>query len=551
MRSKKTYREYRESESTKFPALAWLLDQTAVYAVALLIALFAIGSFMKMGWDSYSESIKPAEVITPYADVTAVNFSGKAWAEKLIATNPANFADWSVDKSTKPRSAIDSKNCPAIGIAPTTLLSTHVANSAGTEVRVQVYGAGQAAKQFTDYSNNLASCFGKLNPQTAGKTTFETFSKGFILTSGDAIVGVTTVNDSTRDVLLDFYLKNVEPSLLESGCISLEVTAADANRNLFFNKDQYSGLEGSTTLTSSVEIGNLPTPTGLKLNEIENTSAEVPEAPLPANFPELPKNSIQRPQTPVAPKSEGPFTADAKYRVTDDKGPGCGWSWTAQVSPALDLTKLAKDKNNSILKTQGAIDGGATTYVNGKLNWALQIAALAPSIDSWNTFVSQTNAVHKKWEWLDTERQKLEAPWRQYVTDHNDWLTFDQRKSDALKKFDEDFKQCQKDQKDLADWNRDWKDIADKQAKDKAQAESDAKNANKTSPTSSPSATPTPTPSATSSPSTTVIPPKPAGCDTPPTEPEILTQKKPDEPKAPAIPKDVTIPASWPTPKTN
>lgn len=547
MRSKKTYREYRESESVKFPAAAWLLDQVGVYVIILLVALIAIGSFMKMGWDSYTAAIKPPEVITPYADISPASFVGKTWAEKLIAMNPAALPAWTVDKSAKPRPIIDPKNCPADAAAPISLLSTHVATGNGTDVRVQVYGAGQAAKQFEDYLTSFGPCFGKMNAENSGKTTFAVFPRGFILTSGDAIIGAYTVNDQVRDALLDFYLKNVESSLIESGCLALNSKADDATRNLFFSKDQYTGLKGITELESSVDTANLPTPTGLKLTEIEDLSAVIPEGPLPASFPTLPKITVQKPQIPAALKTETDFKSSATYQIVDDKGPGCGWDWTAQVSPELDLKKLENERNNEILKAQGAIDGSANTYVSGKINWALQLAALAPNVDSWNVFANQTNTVHKKWQWLEIERSKIESAWRQYVVDHDEWLTFDQRKSDALKKFDEDFKKCQKDEKDLSDWNRDWKDISEKQAKDKAKSEEDARDEEKNKPTASP----TPTPSATTTEPSVTVPPKPAGCDTPPVEPEIATQIKPEEPKAPIIPKDVTIPSSWPTPKTN
>lgn len=548
MQSKKTYREYRES--VKFPAAAWLLDRTWLYVAVLLVAVLAIGAFMKMGWDSYNDAIKEPEVITPYADVKPVSFSGKSWAEKLIAMNPANLPTWTVDKATKPRSAVDVKVCSKIGSVATSLLSTHVATSEGTEVRVQVYGAGQAAKQFADYAIAVKSCFGKQNVETSGNSSFVAFPKGFILTSGDAIIGVSAVNDQVRDSLLDFYLKNVESSLIESGCLSLMVAAEDANRSLFYNPDQYIGLKDSTSLETAVEIKDLPTPTSLQLNEIANISAKSPEAPLPADFPTLPKNEAPRPNIPAPLKDEESFKGVADYQVLDPKGPGCGWDWTAQIAPDLDLQKLTNEKNGIIQSLQGSLDGTATGYVNGKINWALQVASIAPSVDVWNTFVNQTNLVHEKWNWLESERDILEPSWRQYVIDHDFWLTFDQRKSDALKKFDEDFKKCHLDEEALSNWERDWQKISDEQEKAKAKVDADAKKAadeEKNNPTPSPTATPSPT---VTSPTVTV-PPKPAGCDTPPEEPEIATQKKPVEPKAPAIPSGVTIPASWPTPKTN
>lgn len=554
MRSKKTYSQYKDNENVRFPTAAWLLDRSWLYVAVLLVAMLAIGTFMKMGWDSYNDTIKQPEVITPYADVQPVNFTGKSWAEKLITMNPANLATWTVDKSTKPRSAVDAKVCAKIGNVSTSLLSTHAATSEGTEVRVQVYGAGQASKQFATDSASLNSCFGKVNVETSGKSSFAVFPKGFILTSGDAIVGVSTVNDQVRDTLLDFYLKNVEPSLIESGCQSLIATPEDANRSLFYNPEQYTGLKGSTNLETAVDINGIPTPTSLQLNEIANISAKAPEAPLPTDFPVLPKDKATRPAIPAPLKNEDSFKDAAIYNVEDPNGPGCGWNWTAQVSPDLDLKKLASEKKGAIQLMQGTLDGSATSYVSGKLNWALQVASMAPSVDVWNTFVNQTNLVHGKWEWLDSERDKLEPSWRQYVTDHDFWMTFDQRKADALKKFDEDFKKCQLDEKSLSDWKKDWQAISDEQDKEKAKAEDAAKaakDAEKNSPTPSPTATPSATPSPTATKPAVTVPPKPAGCSTPPEEPAIASQAKPAEPKAPTVPVGVTIPASWPTPKTS
>jgi hypothetical protein len=547
---RKTYREYRESESVKFPALAWLLDRKIIYIATMLVAVIALGSYLKTGWDSYNQAIKEPEAITPYADIQPSSFAGKTWAEKLLATNPANLKNWTVDKSTKPKSAVDLKVCSKIPTLSTSLLSTHVANSDQGEVRVQVYGAGQAAKEFTNYASALKTCFGSDVEETKN-SKFVIFPRGFIITAGDAIIGVYTSDDSVRDALFDFYSKNMETSLIESSCLALISSPQDANRSLFYNPKDYTGLSDSQNLETAVDITGLPTPTSLKLDDVKDDSATIPEAPLPKDFPTLPKTVVSKPTIPAALKNENAFTGVAEYHAPDTKGPGCGWEWTAQVAPEVDLKKLAKEKSDAIVSTQTSLDNKALGYVDGKINWALQVASLAPSVDVWNTFVNETNLVHDKWNWLKSERNKLEPAWREYVADHDEWLSFDQRKADALKKFDEEFKQCQKDEKDLADWKKDWQKISDDQAKDKAKADADAKDSEKNKPTASPSATPTPTPSATPSASAVTSPPKPAGCSTPPVEPEIATQAKPAEPKAPSIPEGVTIPASWPTPKTS
>lgn len=542
MRSKKTYEEYKKDRNVKFPVAAWILDRSTLYVAVAIVALLAIGGFAKLGWDSYSRAIQEPEVISPYIDMESASSTGRTWAKELASKAPTGVTTWALNEKTKPQPFVDYKICPTVAEIPTTLLSTHIASGEGIETRVQVYGAGQATAQFDTYINALNSCFGETTIQTSGNTRFAEFPGGFVITAGDAIVGSTTADPNRYDAILDFYLNNVERTLEETGCIALAPAASDAKRSFFYDRESYIGLEEKEELESNVNIAGLPTPAEIKLNEIANENAILPEAPLPPDFPELPKNEVKPPVIPTSVQDQSMFAGVAVYKIADTKGPGCGWDWSAQESPVYDDKSLENMKKNSIQQTKNDVDSKAIDYVKTKINWALQVAAIAPAADDWNIFVNKTNEVHEKWEWLENERAKVQTDWYNYVAAHDDWFTFDERKAAAIKQFEEDTKKCEADKKALEDWEDKWEELAEEREKEKEKENPEPSK----SPSPSPSASISPTPS----PSPTVeIPEKPVGCDTPPERPEIADQEKPQEPQPPFIPVGVTIPQSWPVPK--
>lgn len=547
MRSKKTYREYREDDTVKFPAVSYVLDRKALYITFSLIALLAFGLVVKVGWDSYNKAIEEPEVITPYLDMEPASSPGRTWAAELTARNPAGLSEWAVSENTKPQTVIDSKYCSNIADLSTSLLSTHKASGSGVETRVQVYGAGQAFKQFEAYTNVLDTCFNGVSAENVSQSTVARFPGGFLLTAGDGIVGVTAPEELI-DSLIDFYVSSTESTLTDSKCVALNVYTNDAFRSFFYDRDSYTGLEETKPLETQVNISGLPTPTEIKLNEIANTEAIVPEAPLPADFPVLPKKAVEKPSIPGSVKDEAGFAKKAAYKIADFDGPGCGWEWSAQAPPVYSKPELESARKAAIKSTQESLDVTAQSYVRTKVDWALQIASILPKADRWNSYVNQTNSVHEKWYWLEAEREALRPAWFDYIAQHEEWSTFDARKAEATRLFDEASKKCEADEKALEEWEDKWGKLAEEREKqlEKERLEKEKKESEKDSkPSKSPS--PSPTPSASPSP-TVEIPEKPAGCDTPPERTEIMDQEKPAEPIAPDVPKGVTIPQSWPNP---
>lgn len=550
-RKKKTYKDYKES-GRKTAFIPYLFDKTFPFFVTVLTlaGLVGIGIVVKDGYDTFDRIRTQPEETSPYQNISAVNSPGMDWGNEIIRIKPPTVKKWEVSETNKPQNAIDPKTCSYIQDIPTSLLSTNVASGSGIETKVQVYGAGQAAKNFNAYNTALEKCetVETASTETAGVSKFD---NNFIMTMGDTIVAVKTPNKKTQESLIKFYIEQVEKTLKKSSCLALEETVSDANRSFFYNEKEYVGLKESKKLETTVNIDNLPTPTSMKVLDIKNEYATEPESPLPKDFPKVPSKK-EEPNLPNKIKDKTAFEGTATYKIMDENGPGCGWDWSAQVAPQYDEKSMLEDQKKTISTKQKEINDKALDYVHNKLQWSFDTGLIAPKVDEWNTYVNKLNKVHEKWYWLDNEREKLKTPWYNYVDAHNNWETFDDRKEKATDEYDKKLEECKAKQDELDDWEDKWGDYENnkkKEEKKKKDKELESPDDNESNPTetTSPTEEPEPEPEPTETEEPPVdVPEKPEGCKTLPQRPAIMGQEKPNEPKAPKIPEGVTIPNSWP-----
>lgn len=530
--SRRKYREYKQDDSIKTPLFAWLMDRSIIYVAVFATAGMFVGGFLKEGYDSFQSVVAEPEVDSPYQDIVATNSPGMNWAYSLINKKPTTVEEWKVSDSKNPRHLFDVSRCSGQGDVPATVLATYSASGSSIETRIQVYGAGQAAAQYEIYKKVYNNCFDKVESAENELGSTVKFDKGFVITLGDSIISVTAPDNDVRDELLKFYLDEASQSLVESGCIALTVTSDDANRSFFYNPDSYTGLLEKKTISTQIGIDDLPSPEIFDLSDIDDTSAVEPEAPLPEDFPSLPKE-VDKPTIPSDVEDKDNFDKVAKFKIVDSKGPGCGWAWSSQKSPTYDNDALISERENSVKAAQTASNEEASIYVQSKRDWAFNVALILPQADAWNKYVAKVNKVHKKWAWLDHERSLIKDSWYKYVEEYNDWLSFDDRKKDASDAYDKELEECKAKQDDLNAWEEEWGDLYDQQEAEKDNPTESPE------PSDEPSSSPTPT---------VVIPERPEGCTNIPERPSILDEDKPDEPQPPSIPAGVTIPDSWAKP---
>lgn len=532
--SRKKYRDYKRDRLIRTPVFAWLLDRSIIYVALFVGVTLLVGGILKSGYNSFQRVVAQPEVVSPYLDISSQRSNGMQWAYDLIRHNPDNEGEWKVSDSQKPAHPIDASKCLHQDVVSASNLATFSASGDGVETRIQVYGAGQARSQFNTYAKAYKECF-KDYELVEGTDNVVKFKNGFVFTLGDAIVSVTANDNSQRDTLLDFYLREAQSSLVSSGCVALTVTAGDSLRSFYYDEERYTGFLEDKVMETETNVDNLPVTELITLNEIAKVGNTKPESPLPAGFPELP-DEVEKPVVPVPVNKVETFDKVATYQVEDNFGPGCGWEWSAQKMPVYNVDSLEKNKIAAIDEAQKLSNDEAQSYVDRVLQWALDMILVQPDADKWNKYVDNVNNVHDKWDWLNTERRILKPYWDEYIEHYRSWVTFDDRKEEAANAYDTALEECQSKQEELEDWENTWGEIYD--------AQQDAIN-NPPPPVIDDDGNVIPP-----EPVTPVeIPERPEGCTELPVKPSIIDQDKPDEPVAPSIPAGVTIPSSWDKPE--
>ncbi len=537
---KKSYRELKADPVIKAPALAWILDRKLFYISLGMVGCLAAGAFVYQGWKSYEEIIAPPAENSPYLAIEPQNSQGVSWASTLMASNHG-LEGWDLRETSQPSHGfIQDISGGSVGEVPITLLSSKVASAGSVKALAQVYGAGQARRQYDHYVAKLSERGEVQSGQVSDSGIYGAkFAQGFLIVSGDAIVGAQTPDDATRDRLFDEYLGSIEATLQESGCV--DISAADGSRrSIYFDPSGFEGLQGSQTVEPQVNTDYLPTLQAIGAGEISDPYAKIPEGPLPASLPALPAE-VAKPTIASAPATVESFAAEAIYRVQDPLGPGCGWDWSAQKPLQYDAQALKIAEEDTITRVQNEVNGSAQGYVDSKISWARVAALLLPQLDSWNGYVNGVNGVHGLWGKLVSDRNALKPSWDSYVADHDSWFSFDGRKAEAQRNYQASLDRCLADRKAHDDWEAEWGPDAVK-AREQALREQQQNQPK-------PNATPAPTPTASPS-QTPVAPPEPQDCSRDPQRPAILDQNKPAEPQPPVIPEDVTVPDSWTKPRS-
>jgi hypothetical protein len=533
MATRKSYREYKQDSFVKVPALAWLLDRSLLYISVIVIGVLALGWFGKLGLESLARSSEDYEEPPIYQSVVAATAPGASWAIDFAATAPEGVSAWTSSGLTRPVHIVPNESCSTFEAVPSTLLATADGAGAEAQLRVQAYSSGQAAAQFSRYSEKLAACKGATLVGTPEGEVIQ-WDNTFVFTRGDALVAVTAPDTGLRDQLRRTLSARAEESLLTSGCLSIASNKSAVARNLYANPDGYEGFHEKTSVETEVSIANLPTPTLPALIGVISNPPQLPEGPLPENFPQLPTATVQKPTLPIGAAVADSFRQDADYLIADEEGPGCGWAWSGLSTPVYDYEKLEAERTSALAATQEAINGKAAAYVTERLAFAREALLVAPQLNRWNAHAQAVNTVYSTWNDLLAARERLRGPWYSYVTAHDQWRTWEASRAQAETEYTAALAACEAAETEAQAW--------------------DARYSRQVPPPQPPrtGATPTPAPTPTSTvtpaPST---PPRPEGCSTPPQRPSILTNPRPAEPTPPTIPGGVTLPASWPKPAGN
>lgn len=584
MAKRKSINYYKE-RGIRTPTVAYILDRSYMYLPVLAVALLAMVAIVAAGVRDLNAMAAPPEVDSPYRETEPRDFLGKQFAADLVAQHPDGIDadDWEAESDPiQPHPIYSVEQCPDLGTAPNSLLTTYRGAGDGLRVDTFIFGAGQAKRYFEDVGSILENC-DDVSDYNEGTVSAEHNDASYdldyyefsdnshdytVLTAGDAIFEIRAADDAgasdseARDFYADYTVESMNRE--QWRCENIEVDYDDYTRSFFHDFSSYEGYFETESLEAQTPIDNLPSPvlTRNGNDEAENSIQTVntpnlnePEAPLPEDFDDLPENEPERPQLPLEFEPVDEFADTAYYEIPDRAGPGCGWEWAAQISPVYD--EIALENNREVVRTQvqSELEESANQYVDSGVDYALRTLLEEPVITRWNQHVGTVNAIHEDWTWLEEQRDALWPAWRDYIAAHEEWAAFPGIQEEAreeynaeLDEFDdiyaeyeEELEQCEA-QRDLVDqWDEYYAEAVQDgdaviEGEDNIVEEYD-EEAEEIVERELPE-----------------VPERPDDCLSLPSEPSeperpaILDEDRGPEPQPPSVPEGVTVPESWEDP---
>lgn len=483
-------------------------------SVSIIASVGMVSTLAYKGYNAYADATKTPVIQSNYTDDAAQDFPASTFVEKMLS-EPAPNTNGALTRIPIATANMLPVQCSQPNI-PDAVVYARSASNADYSIVVQAYGAGQGHTNFDAYVKSLTSkCEIQIDDNTGSDMV--KWSNGAIITMGDAIVSVTVNDAKKRDEIVDWVKNRMTSLLTETSCLSMTESSDDSTRSFYYDKDEYEGLKQSEQVSTSKNIINNAIPQSYTDNKgnvramyTSPQSRNAPESPLPKDIPALLPTMPTRPSFTSQPTTPD-GTSTITYQVSDDKGPGCGWSWSGQKTPDYDNTKLndnyKKTKDNAI----AALDASVLAYNSAASNWSFDALWKTKFIAQWNAYVKQVQDIEAKWNEFDAKRAAFKPTWIAYINSVYNW---------ELQKLDYD--------KTQDDWNNKIKQcVADKQAKWAADNSKSSTGSN------------APTDEQKSK--------WQSECESENPKPSELNTPLPTEPSAPVIPTDITIPNSWQT----
>ena len=309
---------------------------------------------------------------------------------------------------------------PTLPGAATPLLSAaRVARGAGAGagVSVWVYGAGQAGAALAALRQQLSGCapapaiadgpVGGADGFTASRSTDGMSVQWIVWQRGDVLLSVSysaLTTSATAPASMLQALDAAATAALTPVCPQLRPDIADARRNPASPDYQPYTHPVTVTVTAAPAITPAPAPAVTPLPEPaaqphpelappllppasayldtnHDGFAETPPpltsalhgpAPVfadPAQFTAPPAAAIPATAAPTEPNA-APASATVAVPDADATGPGCGWSFTGQAPPAVDVATITQTRQKTLTQILVQLTAGQAQYAADERAWA-------------------------------------------------------------------------------------------------------------------------------------------------------------------------------------
>lgn len=234
---------------------------------------------------------------------------------------------------------------------------------------------------------------------------------------------------------------------LSGVCADTESTfGSDAGRSPYVSAATYSGLfrerrypvdEAVTEPPVGWEFGGGRTVKAVEPAAEPDDLAEKPSGEVPVSMPDV----VDRPTKPSKPDKPG-TEFGVKEQIVDVTGPGCGWSFTAQIAPVFDKTVAKKTFEDAVGVERAEAESAWTAWFPAAGRYKDAYEQYAAQVEDYNTYVTEVRAVSDMWALINDARAAYEEAEALYQKQVDDRAEFKARKTLAGSEYAEDQAFC-------------------------------------------------------------------------------------------------------------
>jgi hypothetical protein len=290
-------------------------------------------------------------------------------------------------------------------------------------VSMSAFSAGQGPVALAAWARTLATCGGGeyavATPGTEALVAWVRAGEGkpgaaaLFWRRGDVVAVVATPGSSPTG--LAERAAEIDAGLLAAlagRCVTVGSALADAARSPWGQPDTFTGL----TVPVAVTVAPSPTPTPpVGVTPVPDTftpapapSVSFPVRPLDPVWPEELPSPLASPLAPVAPPVP-PAAITVPRRITDPLGPGCGWAFTGQVAPELDLAVEEALVAERVTQARAGLVAGQQQWQADLVAYWSELPAYLPEAEAFAAYASEVARVAAAWDTITAQRDAYAA----------------------------------------------------------------------------------------------------------------------------------------------
>lgn len=416
--------------------------------------------------DNVNTFVQEEEEYLPYVQLAGTQSMGSQWLEDFMSQQPFAYPNggksdnWHKTATNRTLITDSSINCVEPQPIPAFVLDAHTASNNIVTISAATTQPGMSKSLIDNFESRASDCEIDFLRNGDSRVDIGSNANTSILFYGDTAVSVNFSNNfrGDKEILIGEVQDSIISSLETFRCNNIETDVNDRKRNVYYttNNDPVGKFQTDTVKTEEDTV-NLPTLVDISPSVINYPNLVKPEAPYPADFPDVPENEVTNPVVPALPEiTSDTFEKDVTFEVPDFEGAGCGWEWSAgQKTPIYDVAALEQYKKDKKKEALNEVNDSAKGYISSYLNTIGSRATAQSSVVRWNKYAHRVNYVHTEWLNLENARAAMKPDYDAFIEAWRNWETFDERKDIAEEFYEKEVEFCEERDDNFIQWQED------------------------------------------------------------------------------------------------